>query len=308
MTQIKTTNSFVGDHTIVEYELFTLCDKSCSYCYNVFDTNGKRYNNSLENVIEGLRRIMTMDNKKVIIQLIGGEVMLHKNFKEIIDFIYDNRHPDHKITLFTHADHPIEFFTNRLELLKKFDDSVRISCTLHLEGLNRERFIDNIKWVDDNFKNSNLFFFTDDTYLSEYTFLEKAINSTHNMKLFPIALDQSTTLNLARQLINMNTKFDKYLDRMDTQYEIDGVTIPYNKGKYTLFKNTGLTFTGGECTIRAYEVDRFGDITMACFSPLQKPLGNIFENNSTELLNSCSITCKQKICQVNLVSLKVNLK
>lgn len=307
MNHIKTVNHFINDHTIVEFELFTLCDKSCSYCYNVVDTGGKRFNNPLDSVLDGLSRIMNMDNKKVIIQLIGGEVMLHKNFEDIIEFIYTNCHPDHKLTLFTHADHPEEFFQKRINLLKKFGDRARISCTLHFENLNNDQFIKNLMYVDQNFEHSNLFFFTDQVYLKNKEFLEYAINATERMLLFPIALDHSTEYAQTRQVVNMNTEFDQYLDRMDTQYEIDGVSMPYNKGKYQIFKNNQLQFTGGACTVRAYEVDRLGNLTMACFAPGQQPIANIFEDKSTALINSCEITCPQKRCQMNLVSLEVKL-
>jgi len=105
MKHIKTHNDFIGDHIIVEFEIFTLCDKSCSYCYNI-PNNGPRFNNSIDDVLEGLKRIIDMDNKKIIIELIGGEPILHKHFEEIIDFIYKNKHEDHKLIIFTHADHP----------------------------------------------------------------------------------------------------------------------------------------------------------------------------------------------------------
>jgi len=32
---IKTINAFNDNYTLVEYELFTMCDKACSYCYNI---------------------------------------------------------------------------------------------------------------------------------------------------------------------------------------------------------------------------------------------------------------------------------
>ena len=303
--QIRTVNNFVNDHMIVEYELFTLCDKSCSYCYNVVDTGGKRYNNPIDEVIRGLKRIMEMDNKKIIIHLIGGEVLLHKHFEEIIDYLYTNSHEDHKFTLFTHADHPFEFFKTRIDLLKKFGDRVRISCTLHTQELNEPQFMRNIKYIDDTFEHSNLFFFTDNEYLKDLDLVRAAIDSTTRMKLFPIVLDNSDALATSFQIVNMNTKFDDYLDRMDTQYIIDGETLPYNKGKYKMVKETNLTYTGKKCTIRAYEIDRQGDITMSCFTSNQVPLGNIFRNPSRKLLNSCSITCNQERCNINLVNFEV---
>lgn len=307
MKHIKTVNSFISDHTIVEFELFTLCDKSCSYCYNVIDTNGRRFNSPIEKVLEGLQRIMSMDNKKVIIQLIGGEVMLHKNFEDIVNFIYDNCDPAHKLTVFTHADHPEDFFKSRIDLLKKFGDRVRVSCTLHFEDLNQTRFLNNLRYVDQTFDYSNLFFFTDNQYLKDIDFVEQAIEATTKMTLFPIALDQSTDYMRTQQVVNMNSRFDKYLHRMDTQYEIDGVRVPYNKGKYQIFRDNKLTFTNGTCTIRAYEVDRLGNLTMACFAPWQKPIANIFNNTKTDLINQCDITCPQTHCQFNLVSLEVKL-
>jgi organic radical activating enzyme len=303
--QIKTVNNFVNEHMIIEYELFTLCDKSCTYCYNVVDTGGKRYNNPIDEVLRGLKRIIEMDNKKIIIQLIGGEVMLHKHFAEIIDYLYINSHSDHKFTLFTHADHPPEFFKSRIDLLKKFGDRVRISCTLHTQELNRAQFMTNIAYVDKTFEHSNLFFFTDNNYLKDLETVKEAIESTVTMKLFPIILDDSDAYTTAVQLVNMNTKFDEYLDRMDTTYIIDGQAFPYNKGKYKMVRDTNLTYTGKKCTVRAYEIDRAGDVTMSCFETGQQPIANIFRNPSRKLLDGCSITCKQKRCNMNLVNFEV---
>lgn len=308
MQKIRTVNEFIGDYTVIEYELFTLCDKNCSYCYNVVETDGKRFNNSIDDVLTGLKRILDMDNKRIIIQLIGGEVLLHKNFETIIEFLYNNRHDDHKFTLFTHADHPVEFFQTRIDLLKKFGDKIRISCTLHTEGLNRKRFIENIRYVDNNFNYSNLFFFTDTNYLKDLDYIESVFDSINVMKIFPLMLDHSDSFNISYQLVNMNSKFEKYLDKMDTLYDIDDVLLPYNKGKYQMVKATQLTFTGSKCIVRAYEIDRFGDLTMSCFPDGHKPITNIFRNPSKKLLNECEITCNQKKCNMNLVNFRVELK
>jgi len=306
MKHIKTHNDFIGDHIIVEFEIFTLCDKSCSYCYNI-PNNGPRFNNSIDDVLEGLKRIIDMDNKKIIIELIGGEPILHKHFEEIIDFIYKNKHEDHKLIIFTHADHPSHFFNKRIDLLKKFEDKVRISCSLHLEELNKDQYLRNIKYVDKNFKHSDLYIFTDNRYLNETIFIEKIMDSVQNMKIFPLILDNSNVLDLSYQIVNLNTKFEKYSEKMNVQYEIDGKIIPYNKAKYLMYKFNRLSYTGQQCRVRAYEIDRWGDITMSCFQNGQEPLGNIFNNPSTALLNSCSITCTQKRCNPNLVNFEVTI-
>jgi len=227
MKHIKTHNEFIGDHVLVEFELFTLCDKSCSYCYNVADTNGVRYNNDISGVLRGLEKIMSMNNKKIIIELIGGEPLLHKNFEEIINYLYTNAHPDHKFSIITHADHKPTFFKKRLNLLKKFGDKVKITCTLHTENLNKVQFKNNVKWVDDNFKYSSLFFFTDNDYLNDIDYIEEVFDSLKNMKLQPLVLDNSNLLETINQLVNMNSKFEKYLNKFDVIYKIDGSILPY---------------------------------------------------------------------------------
>lgn len=307
MKNIKTYNEFIKDHVLIEFELFTLCDKSCSYCYNVVDTEGLRYNNDIENVLRGLEKIMSMNNKKIIIELIGGEPLLHKNFEQIIDYLYNNSHPDHKFSIITHADHESDFFKKRLGLLKKFGDKVKVTCTLHTENLNKNRFKDNIKWVDDNFKYSSLFFFTDNDYLKDWEYIEEIFDSTINMKLQPLVLDDSDLLETVNQLVNMNSKFEKYLNKFDVIYNIDGEIVPYNKGKYKMFKETKLLFNGDNCNVRAYEVDSKGFVTMCCFEKDQKPLGNIFLDPSRNLLNGKIIKCQQKRCQMNIISFEVDI-
>jgi len=302
---IKTHNEFIKDYVLVEYELFTLCDKSCSYCYNVAHTEGKRYNNELDKVLQTLQNIMSMDNKKIIIELIGGEPLLHKHFNEIVEFLWDNKHPEHKFSILTHADHPKEFFQNRMELLKKFGDNFRVTCTLHIEGLNKERFLDNIKWVNENFKYSNLFFFTDNRYLEEIEFVEQVFKSLTTMKLQPLILDKSKDISLIQQMVNMSKKFESFEHLMDTHYEIDGKVIPYNKAKIEMYKYNQLTYTGQSCKIRAYEVDKNGDITMCCFRIGDKPMGNLLTNFNPSQLNSEVITCPKKVCQTNMLNFEV---
>lgn len=306
MERIKTHNSFVEDHTIVEFEIFTLCDKSCSYCYNIPNT-GPRYNNSLDDIFHGLRRIMEMDNKKIIIELIGGEPILHKHFEDIVDFIYTNKHPDHKLIVFTHADHPVEFFKKRIDLLKKFGDRVRVSCSLHLEELNKQQYLNNIGYINDTFAHSDLFVFTDNAYLRDAEFVEQVFDSLTTMRIYPLILDNSNALDMAHQIVNMNTRFEKYLDRMNVQYEIDGTILPYNKAKYLMYRFNKFAYTGHQCRVRAYEVDKWGDITMSCAQSGQQPLGNIFKDGSNKLLNSCTITCNQKRCNPNLVNFEVDM-
>jgi len=68
-----------------------------------------------------------------------------------------------------------------------------------------------------------------------------------------------------------------------------------------------LIFTGKNCNVRAYEVDRNGDVTMCCFENEQKPIGNIFLDPSKNLLNGKVIKCQQKKCQFNIISFEVEL-
>jgi organic radical activating enzyme len=305
MKHIRTENNFIEDYILVDYEMYTLCDKNCTYCYNVIDTDGVRFNRPADEIIRVLKRILDMNNKKVIIQLIGGEVMLHKHFEEIISFILEYKHEDHKLLLFTHADHPINFFEERINLLKKFGDKVKISCTLHLQDLNKERFLHNIKLIQENFTYSNLMFFTDPEYLKDIDFVMSTFESLTTMKLYPLMLDHSNKATTLYQLVKMNSNFDRFADKMDVQYVIDGIDVPVNRGKFQLHTKTQLQFTGCKCKIRDYEVDKEGNLVMSCFEKGQTPITNIFQNPSKKLLDGRTIECKQVMCNPNLVSFEI---
>lgn len=300
---IKTINAFNDNYIIVEYELFTMCDKECSYCYNINEETPKRFTNNIKDIIDGLSRIMDMDNKRIIIQLIGGEVLLHKDFDMIIQYFIDNKHPYHKLSVFTHGDHYPTMFKSKLSPLISLGDDVKINISLHQERLNKEQFKNNLIFVEQEFNHCALFIFVYPEYINNFPFLYELLDST-TIKIFPIILDDSKDIKLAHQLVNFN-KLEKYEHRMDILYDIDGSIMPYNRGKYYMYKSEQLRYGGRECTVRAFELTKEGDITMCCFSSGSDTLGNIFDKDYKHLFDERKIICQQDKCHLNLVSMKV---
>jgi len=246
---------------------------------------------------------MDMDNKRIIIQLIGGEVLLHKGFNEIIQYFIDNKHPYHKLSVFTHSDHDPSMFKSKLSPLISLGDNVKINITLHQEHLNKLQFKNNLVFVEQEFNHCALYIFVYPEYINNFPFLYELLDSTR-ISIFPIILDDSEDIALAYEMTNLN-KLEKYENRMDVQYDIDGTIMPYNKGKYYMYKSEQLRYKGRNCSVRAFEVTKDGNITMCCFTNEADTLGNIFDKDYKHLFNKRNIICQEDKCHFNLVSMKV---
>lgn len=300
---IKTSSNFMNDYIFVEYEIFTTCNKKCSYCYNMNHYEDRNYETS-EYIISNISKIIT--NDKIILQLIGGEPILHKNFNEIINFIYDNKKEDLKLTIFTHADHNNHFFEKKLFELIKFGNKAKINCSLHFEDINFKQYEDNILFLDKNFSEICIFILVDDNFMTNYDWFKELINKTSNVTFLPLFFDESkSNLDFFKQLKYFN-KLKDIINKNDCFIIINDKKYFYSEGKLELFKKNKFSFLGNDCKIKYYEINKSGDIRLACNRSIIENLKNLDKINN--FFVEKQTICKEKTCQKNLITSEMKHK
>lgn len=301
MNKIKTSSKFMDDYIFVEYEIFTTCNKKCSYCYNMNHYENRKYESS-DYIIENISKIIT--NDKIILQLIGGEPILHKNFDDIINFIYNNKKEDFKLITFTHADHENQFFKNKMLELVKFKENVKINCSLHFEEMNFEQYENNILFLDNNFSEICIFILMDDNFMRRYDWFKRLINKTSNVSFFPLFYDESkSNLDFFKGLKYFN-KLNDIINKNDCYLIINNIKYFYSEGKLQLFKHNKFSFLNYNCSIKYYEINKSGDIRLPCNRIVIENIKNLDKINN--FFVERQTICKEKICQKNLMTSEMN--
>jgi organic radical activating enzyme len=295
---IEIYNDYMEGYVHVEYELFTACNKRCSYCFNM-DQNDFREIKSYDQIIKNLDIIMGQKNDKIILQLIGGEPLVHKKFNDIIKYIYDNKKPNMKVSTFTHADHEFDLFKRKIDSFLPFKDLGKINCSLHFEELNKERFEKNMRYLDENFKNVCVFILPCEEFRNNYQWFKNLITTTNNIKFTPLLYDKPKDEMSHLLQFKHFTIFDDISEKLDLSATVDGVNIDYHKAKTELYKKYQYNFRGKECTLKYFEVDKDGKIRLACNSDIVEELHKIDDGYFD---NKC-VTCEHDKCLENLLTL-----
>lgn len=123
------------------------CNLECSYCYNRESRNSKSDLNfeKWKNIID---KIIPYANK---ILLTGGEVTLHKHFKEIVKYIKQN---NNKVEVCIISNGSLDYEKMELESTLKLIDHIDFSCDNIKDnnheriGFNREIFLKNLKYFE----------------------------------------------------------------------------------------------------------------------------------------------------------------
>lgn len=286
---IKTSNEFSDGYVIVEYEMITTCNKQCSYCYNVAG-NRKRQHASYETIRDNILKILSSDNPNIILQLIGGEVMVHERFDDIINLIYDNKKTETKIALFTHTDHDPKFFQDRVSNLMKFGDQVKINCSLHLDGIDRQKFLDNML-IANTLSNCTSFIIVDDRMIDNLDWYSGVLEQCHNFKWYPLIYDKQSDTGVLSQFM-LYRKLTPIADRVDTKLILDGRCMPYHIGRINAHIKYGLNFSGLKCHPLIYTINVTGDISLHCSDEVITNISNF----DKQLFNERVITCSQEEC------------
>lgn len=297
---IKSTNPYYEGYTLINYEFSTLCDKECSYCYNMYQ-HDKRFSIPHQKIVDDMTTILTADNPYLILILIGGETLIQPKFEEIIDHITKIKQPETKIILYTHADHEFNFFKSKIDTLKVFGDKIKIHCTLHWENLNFEQFTKNIKYINDNFNYCTMFFFLNNMFLNNQNYIDNLLEIAPKLKLYALKFDGAKGLDLIKQ-VTLYKQIEKYNNKMDNTITINQMPYPHNIGMNILYKETKYCFKGKRCTLLDYDIDKFGNVKMSCTNEI---LFNIRENFDKSFFNLRTITCQENQCMSSLANLLV---
>jgi len=312
MLDIQINNPFFElDYLKIDFEWFTTCDRDCSYCYNT--TGGiPRYSKTTQEIKDTLLKLLSMKKDKLVISLLGGEILLSKDFNEIIQFIIDNCKPTHKFLVFTHGQHNPEWFANKMKSLIPIKEQVRIIQSIHFEKMKRENFEINARYISDNFIHKSFVVFPDGTLRDNLSWFEKLINDNPEMSLEPLTYDfygeeYITVLKHKVNIKQLKDLLDKYKDRSEMEYIINGEKFTGIEAKHRIFTKYGYKFKGMQCVLRVYEIRENGDMYSACADTLGKIL-NLNTCTAEELdekIKIQTIKCPFTACEPNLCALKV---
>jgi len=298
--QIKSTNPFFDNYVLVEYEFTTLCNKDCSYCYNMVD-HEVRFTNDLETILDDMTSILTVDNPYIILNLIGGEVMVHPHYEKIIEHIYNIKKPETRVLMYTHGDHKPEWFKKKIDHVKKFGDKFKLHCTIHFEELNFDHFKQNMQYMHDNFPAVTLYMLVDDILISNFNLIQELLDNCKNLKLFGLPYDGYRQYDLIKQL-NKFKELNQWADRMDNTFTLVEGEFPQSTKLFDIYKESkDFNFFGSQCTLMIYLVDKDGDIRKACDDVI---LGNI-RDNKKDMFDFKTITCPNVRCMESLSNLDV---
>lgn len=298
--QIKSSNPFFDDYVLVEYEFTTLCNKNCSYCYNMVD-HEVRFTNDLETILSDITSILTVDNPRIIFNLIGGEVLVHPHFETIIEHIHKIKKPETRVLMYTHGDHKPEWFKKKIDHMKKFGDKFKIHCTIHFEELNYHQFKQNLQYMHDNFSAVTLYVLVDDILIRNFDFIQELLDSCPNLKLFGLPYDDKRGIDLMRQLIKFK-ELNRWSDRMDNTFTLKEGKFPQSTKLFDIYKSSkDFNFYGSKCTLMIYLIDKDGNIRKACDTVI---LGNI-RDNKKDMFNFKTITCPNTRCMESLSNLDI---
>jgi len=301
---------FEVDYLKIDFEWFTACDRDCSYCYNVAG-GAKRYTKSTEYIKKILLKIMTMDCSKIIISLLGGEILLSPDFNEIMEFIDEHRKPEHKFLLFTHGQHSPEFFVKKMKSAVPLNGAVRIVQSIHFEDMKFKNFEENAKYIEENFSSKSFVVFPDQNLRDNLDWFTKLINDNRSTSIEPLTYDfTDDKISVLKHQVNINQLkelLDPFKARSEMQYNINNKTYYGIEAKHKVHTDYGYKFKGLNCVLRVYEIRENGDMYSSCAGTLGL-ITNIKYCTMEELNDKIkvqTIKCPFDRCEPNLCALKV---
>lgn len=312
MIDIQINNPFFSlDYLKIDFEWFTTCDRNCSYCYNV--ANGeKRYSRSTEEIKTVLDKLLHMKKEKLVISLLGGEILLSKDFNEIIEFIIDNCKPTHKFLVFTHGQHDPLFFENKMKSLIPLGEQVRVIQSIHFEDINKENFEINAQYISKNFKHKSFVVFPDGALKENIEWFDKLVKDNPKTSIEPLIYDLHSKeyidiLKYKSYIEQLKLLLEPYNDRSEMKYLINGTFYKGIEAKRKIQLDYGYKFKNMNCVLRVYEIRKNGDVYNACADTFGKILN--IKTCSMEELNEKikiqTIRCPFEECEPNLCALKV---
>jgi len=124
----------LGNTFHIQWHITDFCNLKCRHCYQENFTPEKNAPfNKLKEMFDNVKNFLEEENKKLVIDLTGGEIFLHKDWKKLIEMVYFSDFVL-KTGIITNG-----FFLNNetIEFLKNFPE---IEIKISSEGFDKETY------------------------------------------------------------------------------------------------------------------------------------------------------------------------
>ena len=231
-------------------EITNICNLNCSFCSKSYRRKKEMTNEEFETVLKKI------NNYTDYIYLhIKGEPLIHRELDKILSL---SRKYNKKVCITTNG----VYLKDKLDILSKYENIYQINISLHSEN-NKDNYLEDILYSIDKLKNP---------YISlRFWTLDKGMMDNKTINYLDIIKNKYNIIELKN-----NTKLkDKVFLSLDDKFEWPSLNTNHQEEGYCLGGKTHLGILSD------------GTITICCLdSEGISNLGNIFENNLEDILNS----------------------
>lgn len=276
--------TFFDYHAEVDWDLTMKCNYSCSYCES-YNNSGPNHFKSLKEyklAISNLKKYF--GNKKVRIQLLGGEPMLYKKWDEIVNLI-DNAG-------FTPIICTNLSITSRI-LISKIKNLIPKNCidvSWHTQFADENKIVENIELLNKSGHLRYISILADKRYWDKVVSAYNRVKHLDNVEISHIKDESVGKTIIASKLIDYTNEELQFIEKVNSKlYERNFNTIvTFTNGATKTLQNTSdffqndvSNFKGMKCDIGMLRVQikPNGDVyPSACLLNYPKAIiGNIYE-------------------------------
>lgn len=307
--------SELAQNTIsIQWLLTNICNYSCSYCPDMFN-DGSKKGPDLETFKKTILQFRNQfPDKKILMELTGGEVTALKDFEAILEFLGEQKI---QVAILSNGARPIKFWQDHAHLLS------RVILSYHTEQANPDHFYEVVKTLANKVHVSINVLIKPDNFLETYQYAQKLayLNPNLTVQLQRIGIYENndwteSTLEYSnkQKLILADQNFDR---KQDAQVELAPITNDrthmvktFSDGsteKFESYFNESPAFKGWECYagLENFVIHFDGKIYRGVCKAGGE-IGNIFENKITFPKNP--ITCPYAECRCGFDILCTKIK
>jgi len=292
----------------IQWHITNSCNLRCTHCYQENFTSEKDISfKFLKEIFTNVENFLKEKNKKLVLDLTGGEIFLYKDWKKIIELVFSSEIVN-KIGIITNG-----FFLNNstIEFLKSFPD---IEIKISTEGIEKEiyefyrgkgayeKFIEVIERLKiTNFNKTLMFTITE----SNNDQVEKIFDFCKEYKFSKFIIERFIPLGNSKEMKEDIVKIDTWckiikilFENCDLEFNIHDV-LPY-RGFMVEMKNEGNFLYGAFCIVGrdGIAIMPEGDVFPCRRFPLK--IGNLLQQKLSDIWENSPV--------LNLSKDKKNLK